>query len=53
MSVPSSSVRRWEPYTGIAYVVLFVASLVVSNPPSDNASDSKWIASYTGHSKQV
>lgn len=53
MSVPSSSVRRWEPYAGIAYVVFFVASLLVSNPPADNASDGTWIARYTGHSEQA
>ena len=53
MSVPSSSVRRWEPYAGIAYVVFFVASLLVSNPPADNASDRTWIARYTGHSEQA
>jgi hypothetical protein len=53
MSVPSSSVRRWEPYAGIAYVVFFVASLLASNPPADNASDRTWIARYTGHSEQA
>ena len=39
MSVPSTAVRRWEPYAGIAYVVFFVASMLASNPPADNASD--------------
>ena len=53
MSGPSSSVRRWEPYAGISYVVFFVASMLVSNPPADNASDSTWIARYTGHSEQA
>jgi hypothetical protein len=53
MSLPSSSVRRWEPYAGIAYVVFFVASLLVSNPPADSAPDSTWIARYTGHSEQA
>ena len=53
MSVPSSSLRRWEPYAGIAYVIFFVASLLVSNPPADNASDRTWIARYTGHSEQA
>ena len=38
---------------GIAYVVFFVASMLVSNPPADNASDSTWIARYTGHSEQA
>jgi hypothetical protein len=52
MSVRSSSVRRWEPYAGLAYVVFFLASVIVSNPPADNASDGKWIANYTGQSEQ-
>jgi hypothetical protein len=52
MSAPPSSARQWEPYAGVAYVIFFVASLIVSNPPADNASDHKWIANYTGHSKQ-
>ncbi len=53
MSVPSSSVRRWEPYAGIAYVVFFVGSLLSSNPPADNAPDQTWTARYTGHSEQA
>ena len=53
MSVPSVPVRRWEPYAGIAYVVFFVASTMVSNPPADNASDRTWVARYTGHSEQA
>ena len=52
MSVSSSSVRRWEPYAGLVYVVCFVASVAVSNPPADNASNRTWIANYTGHSEQ-
>lgn len=53
MSARSSSIRRWEPYAGIAYVVFFAASTMVSSPPADNASDAKWIAAYASHSKQV
>lgn len=53
MSMRSSSARQWEPYAGLAYVVFFVASTMVSNPPADNASDRKWIAAYSGHGKQV
>src|SRR3954451_4980669 len=53
MSVRSSSVRGWGPYAGIAYVVFFAASVMVSSPPADNASNQKWIANYTGHSKQA
>ena len=53
MSVQTGSARRWEPYAGVAYVVFFLASVVASGPPADNASDQKWIANYTGHSEQV
>jgi hypothetical protein len=53
MSMPSGSARRWEPYAGIAYVVFFLASLMVSNSPADNASDSTWVARYTGHREQA
>jgi hypothetical protein len=53
MSERSNPARQWEPYAGIAYVVLFLASVVVSNPPADNASDQTWIANYTGHSEQA
>jgi hypothetical protein len=53
MSEQSGLVRRWEPYAGLGYVVLFIASVTVSNPPADNASNQKWIANYTGHSEQA
>jgi len=53
MSGRSRSVRSLEPYAGIAYVVFFVASLVVSNPPADKASDAIWTARYTGRSEQA
>ena len=39
MSDSSDSLRRWEPYAGVAYVVFFFASMAVSNPPADNASE--------------
>jgi hypothetical protein len=53
MPLPRKSVRRWEPYAGIAYVIFFAASVMVSGPPADTASDQKWIANYTGHSEQA
>ncbi|HLY33784.1 MAG TPA: hypothetical protein VKQ07_04570 [Jatrophihabitantaceae bacterium] len=42
-----------EAWTGIAFPVLFLASVAVSNPPADNASNAKWIANYTGSSEQA
>jgi hypothetical protein len=53
MTLPSSSVRRWEPWAGIAYIVCLIGSLVASNPPADNASNHTWIARYTGTSELV
>lgn len=53
MSTSSNSARRWEPYAGFAYVICFLGSVLVSNPPADNASNRKWIAGYTGHSEEA
>lgn len=53
MSQQLEVARRWEPYFGVAYVVLFIASVAASNPPADNASTAKWIANYTGHAEQT
>jgi hypothetical protein len=44
---------RWEATSGLAFVVFFLGSVAVSNPPADNAPDSRWIASYTGHGNQA
>lgn len=43
-----SSLNKWAPATGIAFVVLFVVSVVASSPPADGASDAKWLADYSG-----
>jgi hypothetical protein len=45
--------RRWQPLSGIAFVVFFVASVVVSNVPADSESDQAWIAAYTGTANQL
>ncbi len=54
--MPPKSARRtarsWGPLAGIAFVPLFIASVVVSSPPADSASGKDWIASYTGASNQ-
>lgn len=44
---------RWLPWTGIAFAVLFLASVAASSPPADNASDTKWIANYTGQANDA
>ena len=45
--------RRVAPYSGIAFVVFFLASVVVSNVPSGTASDHAWLAAYATHAKQA
>lgn len=42
-----------ELWTGIAFPVLFLASVAVSNPPADDASNVTWIRNYTGSSEQA
>jgi len=44
---------RWELLTGIAFVVLFVGSVVGSNALADGASDKAWVANYTGRTNQA
>ncbi|HEY4347563.1 MAG TPA: hypothetical protein VGM80_08230 [Gaiellaceae bacterium] len=51
--VTSPRYQRWTPLSGIAFVVFFVASVLASSPPADTASDTRWIASYTGHGNQA
>jgi hypothetical protein len=43
---------RVMTWTGIAFVVSFIASVVVSSPPSDSASNARWIANYATDGKQ-
>lgn len=45
--------RRVAPYSGIAFVVFFLASFVVSSVPSNTASDHAWLAAYATHAKQA
>jgi hypothetical protein len=47
------SSKRTAPLSGIAFVVLFLASVAVSTAPKDTASDAAWVAAYATHSKQV
>src|SRR5579871_3104223 len=44
---------RWEPLTGIAFVVCFIGSVVGSNALADGASDKDWVANYTGRTNQT
>ena len=45
--------RRVAPYSGIAFVVFFLASVVVSTAPANTASDHAWRAAYATHAKQA
>ncbi len=40
-------------WTGIAFPTLFAASVLISNPPADNASDAQWTANYSSTSEQA
>ncbi|HEY1739290.1 MAG TPA: hypothetical protein VGI86_11290 [Acidimicrobiia bacterium] len=40
-------------WTGIAFVVCFIASVVASSPPKNGASDRTWIANYTGSANKT
>ena len=43
---------RYVPLSGIAFVVCFIGSVVASSPPSDSASDTRWIADYATSSNR-
>src|SRR5947209_624795 len=45
--------RRIAPYSGIAFIVFFLASVAVSSVPSDTASDHAWLSAYATHAKQA
>jgi hypothetical protein len=34
--------RRWEPLTGVGFIVLFVAGLVINNSPNPDESNATW-----------
>src|SRR5258708_37750202 len=44
---------RWAPLTGIAFPVVFVLSVVLSNAPAATAGDAVWTAAYTGAGNQA
>ncbi len=52
LTARTRTVRR-EAWTGIAFPLLFIASIAASNPPADNASNATWIANYTGTTQQI
>jgi hypothetical protein len=50
---PTTQISRWQPLSGIAFVVFFLAGVVASSPPKDSASDASWIANYTGNAHKA
>lgn len=44
---------RIAPLSGIAFVILFIASVVVSSAPSATDPNSAWVAAYATHAKQA
>lgn len=54
--MPSSTslkASRVGALAGPAFAVFFVTSVAISSPPADTASDTKWIANYSGHGHQI
>ena len=49
----SAKVSPVGALAGPTFAVLFLASVVVSSPPANSASDAKWVANYTGHGHQI
>ena len=45
--------NRAAPISGLAFIVLFAASVMVSNVPSATATNSAWVAAYATHGDQV
>jgi hypothetical protein len=50
---PANGWMRLAPWSGIAFVVLFLGSVVASSPPNDSASDARWVADYSTSGKQA
>jgi hypothetical protein len=44
---------RWEPLSGIAFVVLFIATWAMFNPPNEDASDAEWHNYFADRGHQI
>ena len=53
LAPPARTWARLEPWSGFAFAVFFIGSVAASSPPSESASDQKWIANYATHAKQA
>ena len=47
------STNRAAPLSGLAFIGLFAASVMISNVPANTASDSAWVAAYATHGDQA
>ena len=45
--------NRAAPLTGLAFIALFAASVMISNAPANTASNSAWVAAYATHGDQA
>ena len=52
-STTRSRWARWEPLTGIGFVVLFVAGVLTSNSLNANDSNLKWLNYYASSGNQI
>ena len=44
---------RWEPVTGVAFVVLFVVAFYINQAPGDGASNAVWLKTYANSGNQI
>jgi hypothetical protein len=45
--------NRAAPYSGLAFIAFFAASVAISNVPSNTASDRAWVAAYATQADQA
>ncbi len=45
--------ERWQPATGIGFVVLFIAGFMIFNTPDDNATNAKWTSYYASSGNRI
>jgi hypothetical protein len=45
--------RRWEPLTGIAFAVLFVAGFLITNTPNDSDSNKVWTTYFSDRGNRI
>jgi hypothetical protein len=51
-TAPVPRLSRSTTLAGIGFIIFFLGGVASSSPPTDGASDAKWLASYTGTSHE-